>query len=59
MHIIHMYKADFGGGSRIINLNVFSFTYFMQHSLKLGKKKNWTGEVSGLYISPICLAGNI
>lgn len=46
------YKADFGGGNRIINLNVFSYNIFMQHSLKFGKKKDWTMEVSGFYTAP-------
>ena len=44
------YKADFGGGARKVDLKVFSITYFMQNSFKLGK--GWTGEVSGLFISP-------
>jgi hypothetical protein len=47
-----MYKADFGGGSRIINLDVFSYNLYMQHSLKFGKKKDWTAEVSGFYNAP-------
>jgi hypothetical protein len=46
------YKADFGGGNRVINLDVFSYNFFMQNSLKFGKKKNWTGEVSGFYNAP-------
>jgi hypothetical protein len=46
------YKADFGGGNRIINLDVVSFSLFMQHSLKLDKKKDWTAEVSGFYSAP-------
>jgi iron complex outermembrane recepter protein len=46
------YKADFGGGSRVVNLDVASFNIYMQHSLKFGKKKEWTGEVSGWYNSP-------
>ena len=47
-----MYKADFGGGSRVVDLNVFSFNVFMQHSLKLDKKKQWTAELSGFYNAP-------
>ncbi len=47
-----MYKADFGGGNRNISLDVFSYSLYMQHSLKLGKKKNWTAEVSGFYNAP-------
>ncbi|RYF91079.1 MAG: hypothetical protein EOO00_08470 [Chitinophagaceae bacterium] len=45
-----MYKADFGGGDRVVNQKVLSFTYFMQNSYDFGK--GWKGEVSGLYISP-------
>ena len=44
------YKADFGGGARKVDLKVFAITYFMQNSFKLGK--GWTGEVSGLFLSP-------
>jgi hypothetical protein len=47
-----MYKADFGGGNRVINLNVFSYNIYMQHSLKLDKKKTWTAELSGFYNAP-------
>ncbi len=46
------YVADFGGGNRAINLDVFSYNFFMQNSLKFGKKKNWTGELSGFYNAP-------
>ncbi len=51
------YKADFGGGDREVNLKVFSFTYYMQNSFKLGK--GWTGELTGLYISPSVWQGMI
>jgi hypothetical protein len=33
------YKADFGGGSRVVDLSVTSFNIFMQNSLKIGKKR--------------------
>ena len=46
------YKADFGGGSRIINVDNVSFNIYQQHSLKFGKKIDWTAEVSGWYNSP-------
>ena len=52
-----MYKADFGGGNRIINLNVFSYNLYMQNSLKFGKKKDWTAEVSGFYNAPTIWQG--
>ena len=51
------YKADFGGGNRKVNQKVFAFTYFMQNSFNLGK--GWTGELSGLYISPSVWQGVI
>jgi len=44
------YKADFGGGDRIVDQKVFSVTYFMQNSIDFGK--GWKGELTGLYISP-------
>lgn len=47
-----LYKADFGGGSRIINLKAASFNIFTQQSLKFGKKKDWTAELSGWYNTP-------
>ncbi len=50
------YRADFGGGNRIISLNVFAYTLYMQHSLKLGKK-GWTTELSGFYASPTIWQG--
>ena len=43
------YKADFGPG-RTINLDVYVFNIYMQHSFNLGK--GWKGEISGWYVSP-------
>ncbi len=54
------YKADLkdaGGTSRKIDQSVFAYTFFMQNSFKLGK--GWTGELSGLYISPSVWQGLI
>lgn len=51
------YQADYGTGNRKVDLKVFSWTYFMQNSLNLGK--GWTGEVSGLFISPSVWQGII
>ena len=50
------YKADFGGGNRIVDLDALSFSIFMQNSLKIGKK-GWTAEVSGFYNSPSIWGG--
>lgn len=47
-----LYKADFGGGSRVVNLDVATFSIYMQHSIKFGEKKDWTAELSGFYSSP-------
>lgn len=51
------YQADYGEGKRKVNLKVFSVTYFMQNSFNLGK--GWTGEISGLYLSPSVWQGII
>lgn len=44
-----MYKADFGDG-RTINLDVFAFNIYSQHSFKI--KDGLTAELSGWYSSP-------
>ena len=51
------YKADFGGGSRVINIDNVSFNIYQQHSLRFGKKKDWNAEVSGWYNSPALWEG--
>ncbi|HYF32024.1 MAG TPA: TonB-dependent receptor [Chitinophagaceae bacterium] len=43
------YEANFGTG-RTINLDVFAFNFYSQHSARLGK--GWTAELSGWYNSP-------
>jgi iron complex outermembrane receptor protein len=48
MYYTH-YKANFGVG-RTIDLDVYAFNIFTQHSAKLGK--GWTAEASGWYGSP-------
>ncbi|MCB9055372.1 MAG: TonB-dependent receptor [Chitinophagales bacterium] len=44
------YQADFGGGDRKVDQNIFALVYYMQNSFNLGK--DWTAELTGLYISP-------
>jgi iron complex outermembrane recepter protein len=54
------YKAnlpDLSGGARKIDQKVFSFTFYMQNSFKLGK--GVTAELSTLYISPSVWQGLI
>lgn len=50
------YKADFGG-SRVVDLRAASVNIYMQHSYQFGKKKEWTGEISGWYNSPAIWEG--
>lgn len=52
-----MYRADFGGGARNVDVDNFSYNLFTQSSLKFGKTKAWTAEVSTLYISPFIWQG--
>ena len=49
------YVANFGAG-RIINLNAFGGTIFMQHSLKFAK--TFTAELSGFYNAPTIYQGS-
>lgn len=44
------YKADLGGGNRNIDLDVYALTTYVQNTFRLGK--GWTGELTGLYVSP-------
>ena len=52
-----IYNADFGNG-RKVDLDAFGFNFFAQNSLKFGKKKNWTGEISGFYNAPTIYQGS-
>lgn len=52
-----MYKANFGGGNRNINLNVAAVSFFMQNSFNLGK--GYKAELSGFYNSPTVYQGTI
>jgi hypothetical protein len=52
-----IYHADFGDG-RKVDLNAFGFNFFAQNSLKFGKKKDWTAEISGFYNAPTIYQGS-
>jgi len=52
------YKADFGGGTRTVDLDVVTFNIYMQHSLRFGKKQDWTAEISGWYNAPSIWEGS-
>jgi len=46
-----LYKADFGTG-RTIDVDAFGLTAFSQNSLKFGKTKAWTAEMTAFYSAP-------
>lgn len=50
-----MYKADFGGGSRKVNSDVFTTQFYVQNTYKL--KKGITAELTGFYNSPTIWQG--
>lgn len=50
------YKANFGNGG-IIDRDAFNLQYYVQNSYKFGKKKDWTAELTGLYLSPFIWEG--
>ncbi len=50
-----VYKANFGGGDRNVNLDVFALSFFMQNSFNLGK--GYKAELSGFYSSPTIWQG--
>jgi hypothetical protein len=51
------YQADFGTG-REIDLEAFGFNIFAQNTLKFGKTKTWTAELTGFYNAPSIYMGN-
>lgn len=50
-----MYKANFGGGDRKVDLDVFALSFYMQNSFNLGK--GFKAELSGFYNSPTIWQG--
>lgn len=50
------YKADFGAG-RKVNLDAFGFNAFAQNTLKFGKAKAWTAELTAFYNAPTIYQG--
>ncbi|MET0463719.1 MAG: outer membrane beta-barrel protein [Chitinophagaceae bacterium] len=49
------YKANFGGGDRNVNLDVFAFSFYMQNGFKLSK--TLSAELTGFYNSPTIWQG--
>lgn len=50
------YKADFGT-DRKVNLEAFGFNAFAQNTLKFGKAKAWTAELTAFYNAPTIYQG--
>lgn len=50
------YKANFGAG-REVDLAAFGLSFYTQNSLKFGKTKTWTAEVTGFYNAPTIYQG--
>jgi iron complex outermembrane recepter protein len=51
-----MYEASFGPGEEI-DANAFGLNFFSQNTLKFGKTKAWTAELSGFYNAPTLYQG--
>jgi iron complex outermembrane recepter protein len=51
-----MYKADFGPG-RKVDQGAFGLNLYAQNSLKFGKTKTWTAELTGFYVAPTIQQG--
>lgn len=50
------YNANFGPG-RVVDINSFGLTLYAQNSIKIDKKKTWTGELTGFYNAPTVYQG--
>lgn len=50
------YQANFGSNRRI-DQDVLNLQYYMQATVKFGKKKDWASELSALYLSPFVWEG--
>ena len=50
------YKADFGPG-RKVDQGAFGMNLYAQNSLKFGKTKTWTAELTGFYVAPTIQQG--
>jgi hypothetical protein len=44
------FNANLSGNK--INTDIYTLQYYIQNTYKFGKKKNWTAELTGLYLSP-------
>jgi iron complex outermembrane recepter protein len=45
-----LYKSNFGGPGRIVDLNIFNTTVYTQHVFRLGS--GWTANITGIYLGP-------
>jgi iron complex outermembrane recepter protein len=52
-----LYKANFGGPGRIVDLNIFNTTVYTQHVFRLGG--GWTANITEYYLGPNILQASL
>jgi hypothetical protein len=52
-----LYKSNFGGPGRIVDLNIFNTTIYTQHVFRLGS--GWTANITGFYVGPNILQASL
>ncbi len=52
-----IYKSNFGGPGRIVDLNIFNTTAYSQNVFRLGS--GWTANITGLYLGPNILQATL
>jgi outer membrane receptor protein involved in Fe transport len=52
-----LYKSNFGGPGRIVDLNIFNTTVYTQHVFRLGS--GWTANITGVYLGPNILTATL
>jgi len=52
-----LYKSNFGGPGRIVDLNIFNTTVYTQHVFRLGS--GWTANITGIYLGPNILTATL
>jgi hypothetical protein len=52
-----LYKSNFGGPGRIVDLNIFNTTVYTQHLFRLGN--GWTANITEYYVGPNILQASL
>jgi iron complex outermembrane receptor protein len=52
-----LYKSNFGGPGRIVDLNIFNTTVYTQQVFRLGS--GWTANITGVYLGPNILTATL